>query len=112
MNDGVDETPDNLVSLDLSAFSRADVDKILALGDKQRLLYRWFRCERKTEPGRDLYLVYSGARGRTPYASYRFERHADGRYWLLDGRTAETIAEGRTLDEVIARLPENFFYST
>ncbi len=112
MSDAVDETPDNLVELDLSAFSRADLDKILALGKKQRLLYRWFRCERQTEPGLDFYLVYSGARGRTPYAAYRFERRRDGRYWLLDGRNGETIADGRTLDDVIDRLPESFFYST
>ena len=112
MRDAVDETPDNLVELDMSAFSRADLDKISALGRKQRLLYRWFRCERKTEPGLDFYLVYSGARGRTPYAAFRFERRRDGRYWLLDGRNSEIIADGRTLDDVMARLPENFFYST
>lgn len=74
MNDTVDDTPDNLVQLDLSAFSRADLDKIQALGKKQRLLYRWFRSDRKTAPGLDLYKVYSGTRGRTPYAAYRFER--------------------------------------
>lgn len=112
MNDALDEPPDNLVELDLSAFSHADLDKILELGKKQRLLYRWFRCERKTESGLDFYQVYSGARGRTPYAAYRIERRRDGRYWLLDQRTAEIIAQARTLDAVIKRLPENFFYST
>jgi len=112
MSNAVTRTPDNLIQLDMSAFSRADLDKILALGKKQRLLYRWFRCERKTEPARDSYLVYSGARGRTPYAAYRFERRSDGRYRLIDGRSGETIAQARTLDEVMAHLPENFFYST
>lgn len=105
-----DELPDNLVELDMSAFSRADLDTIQALGKKQRLLYRWFRSERKTEPGLDFTLVYSGARGRIPYAAYRLERRRDGRYWLLDGRTSEAIADGRTLGTVIDRLPENFFY--
>lgn len=112
MSDSVNDPPDNLIELDMSAFSRADVEKILALGQKQRLLYRWFRCERNTEPGLDVYLVYSGTRGRTPYAAYRFERRRDGRYRLLDGRTHEAVAEGRTLDDVIARLPDNFYYST
>jgi hypothetical protein len=102
---------DNLVPLDLSAFSRADLDKIKALGDKQRLLYRWFRSERKTEPGCDRIFLYSGARGRTPYASYCVMRHRDGRYELRDGRAGEIMATARTLDDVLASIPDDFYYS-
>ena len=57
---------DNLVSLDLSPFSRADLGKIAKLGDKLRLLYRWFRSERVSEAGLDRYFLYSGSRGRSP----------------------------------------------
>lgn len=112
MSESVNEPPDNLVQLDMSAFSRTDVQKIVALGQKLRLLYRWYRCERKSEPGRDVYYVYSGARGRAPYAAFRFERRRDGRYLLLDGRSGEPIAEARTLDGVIGHLPDSFYYST
>lgn len=102
---------DNLVPLDLSPLSRADLDKVVRLGEKQRLLYRWFRSERVTEPGCDQCLIYSGARGRTPYAAYRVMRLRDGHYELADHRTGATIARGRTIDEIIDRLPEDFFYS-
>jgi len=102
---------DNLVPLDLSAFSRADLDKIRALGDKLRLLYRWFRYEHRTEPGRESVRIYSGARGSSPYASYRLERRRDGRYALLDNRADETLATGRTLDDVVAAIPDDFYYS-
>lgn len=101
----------NLVQLDFSAFSRSDLEKIEALGDKLRLLYRWFRFEHKSEPGRDRCFIYSGSRGRTPYASYRLERHRDGRYELLDNRGETSLATGRTLDEVIAAIPDDFYYS-
>ena len=111
MSDPGDDPPDNLVQLDLSAFSRTDVEKIMALGEKQRLLYRWFRCERKPAVGLDVYLVYSGARGKTPYASYRIERRRDGHYRLMHGRSGDQIARGRTLDDVLGQLPEDFFYS-
>lgn len=111
MTDPQDEKPDNLVRLDRSPFSGADIQKIQALGEKQRLLYRWFRSERLTRPGLDQYLLYSGARSRTPYAAYRVERYSDGTYRLLNQRTDELLAQGRTLDEVLDRLPDDFFYS-
>lgn len=111
MTDRQNEKPDNLVRLDRSPFSSADLQKIQALGEKQRLLYRWFRCERQTRPGLDQFLLYSGARSRTPYAAYRVERHGDGTYRLANQRTDELLAAGRTLDEVLERLPEDFFYS-
>ncbi len=102
---------DNLVRLDLSQFSRADLDKITALGKKLQLLYRWYRSERVTKDGCDIYFLYSGARGRHPYAAYRIERRRDGAYVLLEQRRDQEIAGGRTLDEVIDALPEDFFYS-
>ena len=102
---------DNLITLDLAPFSRADIGKIAALGDKMRLLYRWFRSERVSEVGLDRCFLYSGARGRAPYASYLVERHRDGRYRLGDQRNDETICWGGTLDEVLEALPEDFYYS-
>ncbi len=54
---------DNLVRLDLSRFSARDARKIDELGDKMRLLHRWFRCERASEPGGEAFAVYSGDRG-------------------------------------------------
>ncbi|MPY70544.1 MAG: hypothetical protein GEU92_10695 [Alphaproteobacteria bacterium] len=102
---------DNLVPLDLSAFSRADLEKIRALGEKQRLLYRWFRSERKTESGCDRVFLYSGSRGRTPYASYCVTRHRDGHYELRDGRGGRTLTTARTLDEAIGAIPDDFYYS-
>ena len=68
MTEPQDDIPDNLVQLDRSPFSQADLRKIRALGEKQKLMYRWFRSERITQPGLDQSKVYSGARGRTPYA--------------------------------------------
>jgi hypothetical protein len=102
---------DNLITLNLSPFSRADIAKIAALGDKQRLLYRWFRSERVSEAGLDRCFLYSGARGRAPYASYLVERHRNGRYRLVDQRKDEAICRVRTLDEVLDALPEDFYYS-
>lgn len=111
MTDPDNAPPDNLVQLDLSPFSPADLKKIGALGEKQKLLYRWFRSERITQPGLDQYKIYSGARSRTPYAAYRFERYGDGTYKLLNQRTDEILAEERTLDAVLDKLPDDFFYS-
>ena len=102
---------DNLVRLDLSPFSRADVKKIAQLGEKLRLLYRWFRSERVTGDGCDACVLYSGARGRTPYAAYRVERHRDGGYALIDQRSGARIGTGRTMDKALAALPEDFYYS-
>ncbi len=100
-----------LVELDLSSFSGADLDKIAALGDKLRLLHRWFRWERVTQDGIDRCHIYSGARGRSPYAAYRLQRHRDGTYELADGRSGEAIQSARTLDAALAALPEDFYYS-
>ena len=111
MTDPQDDGPDNLIRLDRSPFSDADIRKIHALGEKQRLLYRWFRCERHSQPGLDQFVVYSGARSRTPYAAYRVERYSDGIYKLANQRTDEFLAEGRTLDDVLGHLPDDFFYS-
>jgi hypothetical protein len=111
MNKSRDDPPDNLVWLDRSPLAGADLRKIQALGEKQRLLYRWFRYERQTRPGLDRVVLYSGARSRTPYAAYRVERDIDGTYSLLEHRTNELLASGRTIDEVLDRLPDNFFYS-
>ena len=106
-----DDIPDNLVQLDRSPFSQADLRKIRALGEKQKLMYRWFRSERITQPGLDQFKVYSGARSRTPYAAYRIERYGDGTYKLFNHRTDELLAEDRTIDAVLDKLPDDFFYS-
>lgn len=111
MNNTSEQAPDNLVRLDVSLFSNGDLAKIRALGDKLRLLYRWFRRERLTRPGLDQCMIYSGDRTRTPYAAYRIERYRDGHYALLNQRTDEAITEGRTLDQVLEALPDDFFYS-
>ena len=105
------EKPNNLLELDLSFFSKDDVKYIQDLGYKQRLCYRWFRYERSREPGHDQFVIYSGARGRTPYASYRIERHPDARYSLSSQRTGKKLATGRTIQSVIKHLPDDFFYS-
>lgn len=111
MTDNPETTPDNLVELDLSPFSKADLEKIKALGEKLKLLYRWFRAERVSRPGLDQYMIYSGDRSRTPYSAYRVERYRDGEYRLSSQRSDECIATGRTMDEVLDRLPDDFFYS-
>ena len=101
----------NLVELDLSPFSKSDLAKIKALGEKLRLLYRWFRAERVTQPGLDQYLIYSGDRSRTPYAAYRVDRHRDGEYRLVSLKTDECLAAARTMAGVLDRLPDDFFSS-
>ncbi len=111
MTEPQDDALDNLVQLDRSPFSQADLIKIQGLGDKQKLIYRWFRSERITQPRLDQLKVYSGTRGRSPYAAYRVERHGDGVYRLFNQRTDEVLAEGRTLDTVLDELPDDFFYS-
>ena len=111
MTEAQDHIPDNLVRLDRSPFSQRDLQKIQALGDKQKLMYRWYRSERITQPGLDQFKVYSGARGRTPYAAYRIERYADGTYKLFSHRTDELLAEDRTIDAVLDKLPDDFFFS-
>ncbi|MFT5438713.1 MAG: hypothetical protein ACI9MJ_000573 [Alphaproteobacteria bacterium] len=112
MNDAPDSETENLVELDMSPFSKPDLERIKALGEKQRLLYRWFRAERITRAGLDQYLIYSGDRTRTPYSAYRVERYRDGEYRLCNQRTDECIVTARTMGDVLDRLPDDFFYST
>jgi len=101
----------NIVELDLSPFSKEDIEKIKALGIKQKLCYRWFRYHRKTETGLDQILLYAGSRGRTPYSSYRVDRYRNAQYSLVNQRTGETIVNGRTIESVLGYLPDDFFYS-
>ncbi len=111
MENSSDADPDNLVRLDLSSFTKSDLQRITALGEKLKLLYRWFRAERTTRPGLDQYFIYSGDRTKTPYAAYRVERYRDGEYRLCNQKTDECLATGRTIQQVLASLPDEFFYS-
>ncbi len=101
---------DNLVRLDLSRFTARDVRKIGELGDKMRLLHRWFRCERLDGSDGEAFAIYSGDRGPRRYASYRIVRHEDGTYGLIEGDGDKPLADGRTIDEVIDALPGDFYY--
>ena len=102
---------DKLVRLDVSRFSKTDVGKVQALGDKLKLMRRWFRCERRQATGVDRFALYSGDRGPTRYAHYDLTRNADGSYSLVDPRAARTLASARTIDVVIDALPDDFYYS-
>lgn len=102
---------DNLVSLDLRRFSPADDEKIKALQKKVWMMRRWCRCDRVDRDGREHYALYSGDRGRQPYASYRILRSDDGSYALHDGRTDALLHEGRTIDAAIDGLPDDFYFS-
>ncbi|MEK9683787.1 MAG: hypothetical protein VW226_04500 [Rhodospirillaceae bacterium] len=104
-------TSDNVITLDLSRFTDTDIAAVKSLGEKQRLLYRWFRSERKTEVGLDVYMIYSGTRSQTPYAAYRIERHREGVYHLFNQRTDEKIKTGRRIMEIIDSIPDDFYYS-
>ena len=109
------EIPDseaaNLVALDMSPFSKSDLEKVQALGEKLALLYRWFRAERITRPGLDQYMIYSGDRTRVPYSAYRVERYRNGEYRLCNQRTDEYIHTARTITEILDSLPDDFFCS-
>ena len=111
MSSPQDLKKDNIVELDLSPFSKDDIEKIKALGIKQKLCYRWFRFHRKTEAGLDQILLYAGSRGRSPYSSYRVDRYRDAQYTLVNQRTGETIVTGRTIESVLDFLPDDFFYT-
>jgi len=111
MTEPRDDVPDNLIQLDRSPFSQADLKKIQALGEKQKLMYRWFRSERISQPGLDQFKLYSGTRGRNPYAAYRVERNGEGIYRLFSQRTDEMLGEDRTIHVVLDKLPDDFFYS-
>jgi hypothetical protein len=97
------------VRLDLAQLTERDLKKIAALGEKVRLTHRWYRSERSAD-GASV-TVYSGDRGPLPYASYRIARQPDGSYALADARSGKRIAEGRTIDAVVAALPDDFFYA-
>ena len=101
---------DNLVRLDLSRFTARDVRKIGELGDKMRLLHRWFRCDRHDGSDGESFRIYSGDRGPRRYASYEISRRQDGTYRLTGGDDGEELRRGRTIDEVIDALPSDFYY--
>ena len=102
---------DNLVNLDLRRFTPADAEKIDALQKKVWMMRRWCRCDHLTGDDGEEFALYSGDRGRQPYASYRIVRRDDGVYVLSDGRTGDAIVEGRTIDSVIAALPDDFYFA-
>jgi hypothetical protein len=102
---------DNLVALDLSRFTSSDLGKLSDLRKKLMGMRRWCRYERTVQDGRDSYLLYSGDHGPQPYAIYRITRRDGGGYLLEDGRTDSFIAEGRTIDHVIAALPDAFYFT-
>ena len=78
-------------------------------GDNRELLYRWFRYVRRIEDGSESIILYSGDRGPTPYAAYRLERTREGTYGLFNHRSAASIATARTLEGVLAELPNDFY---
>ena len=98
------------VRLDLAQLTERDLKKIAALGDKVRLTHRWYRSEPSAD-GAGV-TVYSGDRGPLPYAAYRIARQPDGTYELADARSGARLAAGRTIDAVVAALPDDFFYAT
>ena len=102
---------ENLFELDLSRFTRSDREKIRELGDKLKLMRRWFRHEIVRGDDGDVAQLYSGNRGPTRYAHYRILRDPSGSYTLLDGSSDEQIHEGRTIAAVIDAIPDDFFYS-
>jgi hypothetical protein len=102
---------DNLVRLDVSRFSKSDVSKVQALGDKLKLMRRWYRCERQQGSGHDRFVVYSGDRGPTPYSVFHIVRNPDGSYALFDPKADKTLVSARTIDAVIDALPNDFYYS-
>lgn len=102
---------ENLVRLDLSRFTRADIDKILALRDKLGLMHRWFRWEQMQRDGCEQYAIYSGDRGPRRYAAYRIARNRDGGYQLIDHRGGDVLATGRVIDAVLDALPADFYYT-
>ena len=101
---------DNLVHLDLSRFTARDVRKIGELGNKMRLLHRWFRFERVDGSDGQAFKIYSGDRGPRRYASYQLARLEDGTYCLIEGDNGDELARGRTIDEMIDALPNDFYY--
>ncbi len=103
--------PENIVPLDLTRFSKLDLQKIEALKQKVWMMRRWCRVDRITRDGKEHLLLYSGDRGPQPYASYRLSREGSGKYVLFDGRSSAIIATERTVDDVIDAIPDEFYYT-
>lgn len=103
---------DNLVSLDLSKFSRADIAKIEGIGEKLRLMRRWFRYDIDDTEGRAEARIYSGDRGPARYARCRIVRSQDGSYELYIEGAESPLAQARTMDAVIDAIPDEFFYTS
>ena len=104
-------TDDNLVTLDLTRFTPADIQKLDDLRSKVVLLRRWYRYERVERNDREYYVLYSGDSGPHAYASYVISRRENGSYALQDARSEAPIADGRTIDAVIDALPEDFYFT-
>lgn len=104
-------TDDNLVTLDLTRFTPADIQKLADLRDKVVLMRRWYRYERIERNGREYYILYSGDHGPQAYASYVVSRRENGSYALQDARSEAPIADGRTIDSIIDALPEDFYFT-
>ena len=102
---------DNVVALNLARFTAADARKIEELQQKVWMMRRWCRFDRIEKGGAEVIHLYSGDRSRQPYASYRLTRSKIGAYDLFDGRSGEKLAVGRTIDDVIDALPEDFYYA-
>lgn len=105
---------DNLVRLDLSKFTRSDVVKIEDIGRKLRLMHRWFRYERREEDadnGGDCYFIFSGDKGPRTYVTYSLWRLYDGGYELRNPQRKELLAAARSIDRVIDKIPDDFFYT-
>ena len=101
----------NILTLELSCFTRSDLEAIKLLGVKQKLLNRWFRSERSKKRHKDICIIYSGTRGISPYAAYRIERHRNGSYHLLEHKINKKIVEERSINRIIAKVPDDFYYS-
>lgn len=102
---------DNLITLDLTRFTPADIQKLEDLRKKVVLLRRWCRFDRVIRDGHEMYALYSGDNGPQAYASYVISRRENGSYALEDARSAAPIADGRTIDAVIEALPEDFYFT-
>lgn len=103
---------DNLIPLDLSKFSRADIAKIEGIGEKLRLMRRWFRFEIDEGEGRAEARIYSGDRGPERYAHCRIVRSRDGSYELYTAESETALAQSRAMDAVIDAIPDEFFYTS
>lgn len=102
---------DNLITLDLTRFTPADIQKLEDLRNRVVMMRRWYRYERIEKNGREFYALYSGDSGPHAYASYVISRRENGSYALQDGRNDAPIADGRTIDAVIEALPEDFYFT-